>query len=185
LRAHFVSNVDGTHIIETLKQLDAENDLIYRQLKNVQHTGNTHQCPDCTRVVSRKNWAMKKPCATFCSGLDQSCRHYKFGINPQNVLSFGIGSVDAILYGLRSVCLLRCISGWIGFEELLAGAHSMDEHFRAAPLDKNIPVLLGLLGIWLAIFSPQVQLAYSPNDQYLHRFPAYLQQLEMESNAKA
>jgi glucose-6-phosphate isomerase len=108
----------------------------------------------------------------------------KFGINPQNVFEFWdwVGG----RYSLWSAIGLP-IALFIGmdkFEELLGGAYAMDEHFRNAPLDKNIPVLMGMLGIWYGNFFGASSNAVLPYDQYLHRFPAYLQQLDMESNGK-
>jgi len=107
-----------------------------------------------------------------------------FGINPDNVFEFWdwVGG----RYSLWSAIGLP-IALFVGmdrFEELLAGAHAMDEHFRSAPLEQNMPVLMGMLGIWYGNFFGAASNAVLPYDQYLHRFPAYLQQLEMESNGK-
>ncbi|HZW87239.1 MAG TPA: glucose-6-phosphate isomerase [Gallionella sp.] len=185
LRAHFVSNVDGTHIIETLKQLDAETTLFIVSSK----TFSTQET--LTNARTARAWLVEKlgdekaVAQHFAAVSTNLAATAKFGINPQNVFEFWdwVGG----RYSLWSAIGLP-IALYIGmdrFEELLAGAHSMDEHFRAAPLDKNVPVLLGLLGIWYGNFFAAGSTGVFPYDQYLHRFPAYLQQLEMESNGKS
>ncbi len=184
LRAHFVSNVDGTHLAETLKQLDAETTLFIVSSK----TFTTQET--LTNAHSARTWLVEK--------LDDEAavaRHFaavstnlkatgEFGIHPDNVFEFWdwVGG----RYSLWSAIGLP-IALYIGmdrFEELLGGGHAMDEHFRSAPLEQNMPVLLGLLGVWYGNFFGAQSNAVLPYDQYLHRFPAYLQQLEMESNGK-
>ncbi|HET7833298.1 MAG TPA: glucose-6-phosphate isomerase [Gallionella sp.] len=184
LRAHFVSNVDATHLVETLKQLDAETTLFIVSSK----TFTTQET--LTNARSARAWLVEK------LGSEQAvAQHFaavstnlaatgQFGIDPQNVFEFWdwVGG----RYSLWSAIGLP-IALFVGmdrFEELLGGAHAMDEHFRSAPLDQNMPVLLGLLGIWYNNFFGASSNAVLPYDQYLHRFPAYLQQLEMESNGK-
>jgi glucose-6-phosphate isomerase len=125
--------------------------------------------------------AVAKHFAAVSTNLEATAR---FGINPDKVFEFWdwVGG----RYSLWSAIGLP-IAIYIGmdkFEELLDGAHAIDEHFRSAPLEKNIPVLMGLLGIWYGNFFGAASNAILPYDQYLHRFPAYLQQLEMESNGK-
>ncbi len=184
LRAHFVSNVDGTHLVETLKNLDAETTLFIVSSK----TFTTQET--MTNAGSARAWlveklgneqAVTKHFAAVSTNLTATS---KFGINPQNVFEFWdwVGG----RYSLWSAIGLP-IALYVGmdrFEELLGGGYAMDEHFRNAPLDKNIPVLMGLLGIWYADFFGAGANAVFPYDQYLRRFPAYLQQLEMESNGK-
>ena len=184
LRAHFVSNIDGTHLSETLKKLDAETTLFIVSSK----TFTTQET--LTNARSARAWLIEK------LGNEQAvAKHFvavstnieataQFGINPQNVFEFWdwVGG----RYSLWSAIGLP-IALYVGmdkFEELLAGAHAIDEHFRTAPLDKNIPVLMGLLGIWYGNFFGAGSNAVFPYDQYLHRFAAYLQQLDMESNGK-
>jgi glucose-6-phosphate isomerase len=184
LCAHFVSNVDGTHLVETLKNLDAETTLFIVSSK----TFTTQET--LTNAQSARAWLVDK------LGDEQAVvKHFvavstnlkattQFGINPQNVFEFWdwVGG----RYSLWSAIGLP-IALYVGmdkFEELLSGAYAMDEHFRNAPLDKNIPVLMGLLGIWYGNFFGASSNAVLPYDQYLHRFPAYLQQLDMESNGK-
>ncbi len=185
LRAHFVSNVDGTHIAETLKNLDAETTLFIVSSK----TFTTQET--LTNARTARAWLVEKlgdetaVAQHFAAVSTNLAATAKFGINPQNVFEFWdwVGG----RYSLWSAIGLP-IALYVGmakFEELLAGAHSMDEHFRSAPLDKNMPVLLGLLGIWYGNFFATGSTGVFPYDQYLHRFPAYLQQLEMESNGKS
>ena len=184
LRAHFVSNVDGTHLAETLKELDAESTLFIVSSK----TFTTQET--LTNAHSARAWLVEK-----LGGERAVAKHFtavstnlkatgEFGINPDNVFEFWdwVGG----RYSLWSAIGLP-IALYVGmdkFEELLGGAYAMDGHFRSAPLEKNMPVLLGLLGVWYGNFFGAESNAVLPYDQYLHRFPAYLQQLEMESNGK-
>ena len=184
LRAHFVSNADGTQLVETLKNLDAETTLFIVSSK----TFTTQET--LTNARSARAWlvgelgdeqAVAKHFAAVSTNLEATA---KFGINPQNVFEFWdwVGG----RYSLWSAIGLP-IALYVGmdkFEELLGGGYAMDEHFRSAPLDKNIPVLMGLLGIWYGNFFGAGSNAVFPYDQYLHRFAAYLQQLDMESNGK-
>jgi glucose-6-phosphate isomerase len=184
LRAHFVSNVDGTQLVETLKKLDAATTLFIVSSK----TFTTQET--LTNARSARAWlveklgdeqAVAKHFAAVSTNLEATA---KFGIDPHNVFEFWdwVGG----RYSLWSAIGLP-IALFIGmdkFEELLGGAYAMDEHFRSAPMDKNIPVLMGLLDIWYGNFFGAGSKAVFPYDQYLHRFPAYLQQLEMESNGK-
>ncbi|MDD5299933.1 MAG: glucose-6-phosphate isomerase [Gallionella sp.] len=185
LHAHFVSNVDGTHLAETLKKLDAETTLFIISSKTL----TTQET--LTNARSARAWlieklgdeqAVAKHFAAVSTNLEATA---KFGINSENVFEFWdwVGG----RYSLWSAIGLP-IALYVGmdrFEELLGGAYAMDEHFRSAPLDQNIPVLMGLLGIWYGNFFGAESNAVLPYDQYLHRFPAYLQQLEMESNGKS
>lgn len=184
LRAHFVSNIDSSHLSETLKKLDAETTLFIVSSK----TFTTQET--LTNARSAREWlvnvlddeqAVAKHFAAVSTNLEATAQ---FGINPKNVFEFWdwVGG----RYSLWSAIGLP-IALYVGmdkFEELLGGAYAMDEHFRSAPLDKNIPVLMGMLGIWYGNFFGAGSNAVFPYDQYLHRFPAYLQQLDMESNGK-
>ncbi|MEO8331864.1 MAG: glucose-6-phosphate isomerase, partial [Gallionella sp.] len=184
LRTHFVSNIDSSHLLETLKKLDAETTLFIVSSK----TFTTQET--LTNARSARDWligklgderAVAKHFAAVSTNLEATA---KFGINPQNVFEFWdwVGG----RYSLWSAIGLP-IALYLGmdrFEELLDGAYAMDEHFRSAPLDQNIPVLMGLLGIWYGNFFGAGSNAVFPYDQYLHRFAAYLQQLDMESNGK-
>jgi len=184
LHAHFVSNVDGTQLVETLKYLDAETTLFIVSSK----TFTTQET--LTNARSARAWlvselgdeqAVAKHFVAVSTNLEATA---KFGIAQDNVFEFWdwVGG----RYSLWSAIGLP-ITLFIGmdrFEELLGGAYAMDEHFRNAPPDKNMPVLMGLLGVWNGNFFGAGTNAVLPYDQYLHRFPAYLQQLEMESNGK-
>ena len=184
LRAHFVSNVDGTHLAETLKHLDAETTLFIVSSKTftTQETlTNAHSARAWLVSILGDERAVGKHFAAVSTNLEATAR---FGINPHNVFEFWdwVGG----RYSLWSAIGLP-IALYLGmdrFEELLGGAYAMDEHFRTAAPDRNIPVLLGMLGIWYGNFFGAGSNAILPYDQYLHRFPAYLQQLEMESNGK-
>jgi glucose-6-phosphate isomerase len=185
LRAHFVSNVDATQLVETLKTLNAQTTLFIVSSK----TFTTQET--LTNARTARAWltgqlkdeaAVAKHFAAVSTNLAATA---DFGINPDNVFEFWdwVGG----RYSLWSAIGLP-IALFVGmdrFEELLAGAHAMDEHFRSAPLEQNMPVLMGMLGIWYGNFFGAASSAVLPYDQYLHRFPAYLQQLEMESNGKS
>jgi glucose-6-phosphate isomerase len=184
LSAHFVSNVDASDIAETLKKLVPETTLFIISSK----TFTTQETLANARTA--RAWlvehlgseqAVAKHFAAVSTNLAETS---KFGINPENVFEFWdwVGG----RYSLWSAIGLP-IALYIGmenFERLLAGAHTMDEHFHTAPLEKNMPVILGMLGIWYGNFFGVGSYAILPYDQYMHSFPAYLQQLEMESNGK-
>jgi glucose-6-phosphate isomerase len=185
LRVHFVSNVDGTQIVETLKPLAPKNTLFIIASK----TFTTQET--LTNAHSAKEWllaAAKNPAAVakhFVALSTNAKEVAKFGIDTQNMFEFWdwVGG----RYSLWSAIGLS-IAIFIGmdnFEELLGGAFAMDEHFRTTPLEKNLPVILGLLGIWYNNFFGAQTHAILPYDQYMHRFPAYFQQGDMESNGKS
>lgn len=184
LRAHFVSNVDATQITETLKKLDAETTLFIVSSKTfvTQETlTNARSARDWLTAKLGDPAAVEKHFAAVSTNLKATAA---FGINPDRVFEFWdwVGG----RYSLWSAIGLP-IALFIGmdkFEELLAGAHAMDEHFRTTPLAQNMPVLMGMLGIWYGDFFGAGSNAVLPYDQYLHRFPAFLQQLDMESNGK-
>jgi glucose-6-phosphate isomerase len=185
LRAHFVSNVDGTHIAEVLKRVDPERTLFIIASK----TFTTQET--LTNAKTARAWLLDKP------GVDASAvaKHFvALSTNAKEVSSFGIDTANMFefwdwvggRYSLWSAIGLpiACVIGMDNFEELLAGAHEMDQHFRIAPLEKNLPVTLAMLGIWYAGFHGAETHAILPYDQYLHRFAAYFQQGDMESNGK-
>lgn len=185
LNIHFVSNVDATHLVETLRRLKPENTLFLIASK----TFTTQET--MTNAHSARTWlvnALTDETAVSRHFVAISTNRQKvteFGINPDNMFEFWdwVGG----RYSLWSAIGLS-IALYIGmdnFEELLAGAHRVDEHFRSAPFAENIPVLMGLLGVWYNNFFAADSHAILPYDQYLHRFPAYLQQGDMESNGKS
>ena len=184
IRPHFVSNVDGTHIAETLKRLDPETTLFMIASKTftTQETmTNAHRARDWFISHAGQAEFVKKH---FVAISTNEAAVRKFGIAPENMFIFWdwVGG----RYSLWSAIGLSiaCSIGFANFRELLAGAQVMDRHFREAPFNQNIPVILALLGIWYNNFFGAASHAILPYDQYLHRFPAYLQQADMESNGK-
>jgi glucose-6-phosphate isomerase len=185
MRVHFVSNVDGTHVAETLRRVDPERTLFIVASK----TFTTQET--LTNARSARSWLLEafggetKAVAKHFVALSTNAKEVAaFGIDPENMFEFWdwVGG----RYSLWSAIGLSiaCVLGMDAFEELLAGAHAMDEHFRTAPLEKNLPVVLAMLGVWYANFFGAETHAILPYDQYLHRFPAYFQQGDMESNGK-
>ncbi|HEY3354001.1 MAG TPA: glucose-6-phosphate isomerase [Polyangia bacterium] len=186
LRAHFVSNVDGTHLAETVRDLDPETTLFIVASK----TFTTQET--ITNARSARAWLMSRmrhdPAAVarhFVAVSTNAKEVAAFGIDPANM--FGFWDWVGGRYSLWSAIGLpiACVIGMDRFEELLDGAHAMDQHFRGAPLERNLPVIMGLLGVWYANFFGAETHAILPYDQYLARFPAYLQQGDMESNGKS
>jgi len=184
LDVHFVSNVDGTQIAETLKRLDPETTLFTVASK----TFTTQET--LTNAWTARRWFLDQAedeayVAKHFVALSTNREEVeKFGIDPQNM--FGFWDWVGGRYSLWSAIGLpiSLAIGFDRFEALLAGAHAMDEHFRTAPLEENIPITLGLLGVWYGSFWGAETHAILPYDQYLHRFPAYFQQGDMESNGK-
>lgn len=184
LNMHFVSNVDGTQIAETLKTLNPETTLFLIASK----TFTTQET--MTNAHSARDWLL-----TFAKDEKYIAKHFvalstnseevsKFGIDTNNMFEFWdwVGG----RYSLWSAIGLSIILsiGFDNFVQLLSGAHAMDKHFTQTPLEKNIPVLLGLIGIWYNNFFESETEAILPYDQYMHRFAAYFQQGNMESNGK-
>jgi len=185
LAVHFVSNVDGTHIMETLKQLDPETTLFLIASK----TFTTQET--MINAFSAREWFLK--CA---KDQIQVSKHFvAISTNIEKVEEFGIDKDNMFVfwdwvggrYSLWSAIGLSiaCYIGYENFTELLQGAYEMDNHFRGTQFEKNIPIILALIGIWYNnFFSAQTE-AILPYDQYMHRFPAYFQQGNMESNGKS
>ncbi len=184
LRVHFVSNVDGSQIVDVLSGLNPATTLFLVASKTftTQETlANAHHA---------RRWLLD-------AATDEAavCRHFvALSTNGEKVQAFGIDPVNMFefwdwvggRYSLWSaIGLSIALSvGMDHFEELLAGAHAMDTHFRSAPLEQNMPVVMALLGIWYHNFFGAESYAVLPYDQHLHRLPAYLQQADMESNGK-
>ncbi|CAG9570898.1 unnamed protein product [Danaus chrysippus] len=184
LKVHFVSNIDGTHLAEVLKRLNPETSLFIIASK----TFTTQET--ITNATSAKEWFLnsaKDPSAVSKHFVALSTNGEKvtaFGIDPKNM--FGFWDWVGGRYSLWSAIGLS-ISLYIGFEnfeKLLEGAHFMDKHFMSAPLEQNAPVILAMLGVWYGNFYGAETHALLPYDQYLHRFAAYFQQGDMESNGK-
>nr|WP_294947484.1 glucose-6-phosphate isomerase [uncultured Mucilaginibacter sp.] len=184
LTLHFVSNVDGTHIAETLKKVDPETTLFLIASKTftTQETmGNAHSARDWFIANGGKEEDVAKHFAALSTNGEGVA---KFGIDTKNMFEFWdwVGG----RYSLWSAIGLS-ISLSIGFDnfiELLEGAHAMDKHFQSTELEENIPAILALLGIWYNNFFESETQAILPYDQYMHRFAAYFQQGDMESNGK-
>ena len=184
LNVHFVSNVDATDLAETLKRLDPETTLFIISSKTfttLETLTNAHSARDWLVKHLGADEVVGKHFVAVSTNLTETS---KFGINPENVFEFWdwVGG----RYSLWSAIGLPIVLyiGINNFERLLAGAHAMDKHFRETPLERNMPVILGMLGIWYTNFFGAASYAILPYDQYLQHFPTYLQQLEMESNGK-
>ncbi len=185
LKIHFVSNVDGTHIAETVRELNPETTLFIIASK----TFTTQET--LTNAHSARSWFLQTArdqahvAKHFVALSTNEAAVHEFGIAPENMFEFWdwVGG----RYSLWSaIGLPIAVSiGMDNFEELLTGAHLMDEHFRTAPLEKNLPATLALLGLWYNNFWEADTQAILPYDQYLHRFAAYFQQGDMESNGKS
>jgi glucose-6-phosphate isomerase len=185
IHPHFVSNIDGTHITETLQLINPETTLFIVASK----TFTTQET--MTNAETAKNWLLSR-------GANQQdiAKHFvAVSTNRQAVTAFGIAPENMFIfwdwvggrYSLWSSIGLSiaCTIGFDNFERLLDGAHAMDNHFKTEPFGKNIPVILALLGVWYNNFYGASSEAILPYDQYLHRFAAYNQQGNMESNGKA
>jgi glucose-6-phosphate isomerase len=185
LTFRFVSNVDGTDFAEATRDLDPEETLFIVSSK----TFTTLET--MTNARTARAWALAKlgdEAATakhFVAVSTNAEEVSGFGIDTANMFGFwdwvgGRYSLDSAI-GLSTMLAI----GPDGFRDLLAGFHAVDEHFRTAPLERNLPVLMGLLVVWYADFFGAQTIGVMPYDQYLERFPAYLQQLTMESNGKS
>ncbi len=185
LRAHFVSNVDGTHLAETVKHLNAETTLFIIASK----TFTTQET--MTNAESAKRWFLEKSdqqgdvAKHFVAVSTNAKAVTAFGIAPENMFVFWdwVGGRYSLWSSIG--LSIACTIGFENFEALLTGAHRMDKHFRETAFEKNIPVILALIGIWYGNFFDAQSEAILPYDQYLHRFAAYFQQGNMESNGKS
>ena len=184
LTMYFVSNVDGTHIAETLKKVNPETTLILVASK----TFTTQET--MTNALSARDWflaAAKDPAhvAKHFAALSTNAKAVaEFGIDTNNMFEFWdwVGGRYSLWSAIGLSIALSI--GFENFEALLSGAHEMDKHFRSAPLAQNIPTTLALVGLWNTNFLGAQTEAILPYDQYLHRFAAYFQQGNMESNGK-
>jgi len=185
LNAHFVSNVDPSHLAEVLKRVKPETTLFIVASKTFT-TQETLANAQAARAWFLKSAKKKEAVAKHFVAVSTNAEAVaRFGIDTANM--FGFWDWVGGRYSLWSAIGLP-IALYLGmdrFEELLAGGHDMDEHFQSAPLDRNIPVVMGLIGLWYNNFWDAQSYAVLPYDQYLARFPAYLQQLDMESNGKS
>ncbi|MEJ7625856.1 MAG: glucose-6-phosphate isomerase [Ferruginibacter sp.] len=184
IEAYFVSNVDASHISETLKKIKAEETLFLVASK----TFTTQET--MTNAISARDWFLEN------GGNEKDiAKHFvAISTNKEAVIQFGIAAENMFVfwdwvggrYSLWSAIGLSIAVtiGYENYEQLLKGAHDADIHFLQTDLEKNIPVMMGLVGIWLRNFYGAATEAILPYDQYMHRFPAYFQQGNMESNGK-
>ncbi len=184
MKFRFVSNVDGTDLYEATRDLDPAETLFIVASK----TFGTIET--LTNARSARNWV------TGALGDDAVARHFvavsteaervaEFGIDPTNMFEFWDWVGGRYSFPSAIGLSLMVAIGPAAFREMLEGFHTMDEHFRTAPFERNLPVLLGMLGIWHGNFFGAETTAVLPYSQYLGRFPSYLQQLDMESNGKS
>ncbi|HKT90668.1 MAG TPA: glucose-6-phosphate isomerase, partial [Paraburkholderia sp.] len=185
ITSHFVSNVDGADLWRTIENIDPEETLAII----VSKTFTTLET--MTNALSMRDWFVKHGCPE-----SELAKHFVgVSANPAEVVKFGIAKENVFemwdwvggRYSLWSAVGLSIMIA-IGpqqFDELLAGAHDMDKHFREAPLEKNLPVLLGMIGVWYRNFFGSQSYLVAPYSEALHFLPSYLQQLEMESNGKS
>ncbi|MDH5182856.1 MAG: glucose-6-phosphate isomerase [Gammaproteobacteria bacterium] len=185
VKVHFMSNVDGSHVVDILNHVQPETTLFIIASKSF----TTQE--SLSNALTVRRWMQDR-----LSHPDQLAQHFvavtadrdkamEFGLPEENIFEFWdwVGGRYSLWSAVGlSVALYL---GMDNFEELLAGAHEMDEHFRQAPFEENMPVLMGLLGIWYSNFFGSQTHAILPYDQHLHRFSAYFQQGDMESNGKS
>ncbi len=184
IETFFVSNVDGTHIAETLKKVDPETTLFMVASKTftTQETmTNAHSARDWFLAAAKDKEHIKKHFVALSTNKESV---QEFGIDTANMFAFWdwVGG----RYSLWSAIGLSisCTIGFDNFEKLLEGAHAMDNHFKTADFEENVPTILALLGVWYNNFFGAESQAILPYDQYMHRFAAYFQQGDMESNGK-
>jgi glucose-6-phosphate isomerase len=185
LRPHFVSNVDGTHLSEVLRQVQPETTLFIIASKTFTTQETLANARSARRWLVERLGAEDAVAKHFVALSTNQDAVVEFGIDPANM--FELWDWVGGRYSLWSAIGLSIatVIGMDHFEELLAGAYEVDEHFRAAPLRENIPVIMAALGVWYHNFFGASSHAVVPYDQSLHRFPAYLQQADMESNGKS
>jgi glucose-6-phosphate isomerase len=184
LNFQFVSNIDGTDFIEATRDLSAEETLFIiasKTFTTLETMTNAHTARDWALKTLKHSSAVAKHFVAVSTNAGEVS---KFGIDTANMFEFwdwvgGRYSMDSAI-GLSTMVAI----GPENFSAMLDGFHQMDEHFRTAPFERNLPVLMGLLGIWYNNFFNTQTIAVLPYEQYLERFPAYLQQLTMESNGK-
>ncbi len=185
VQAYFVSNVDGTHIAETLKKVKPERTLFLIASK----TFTTQET--MTNAHTAREWFLKKAkdekhiVKHFAALSTNEKEVVKFGIDKKNMFEFWdwVGGRYSLWSAIGLSIALTI--GYKNFEELLKGGHEIDKHFRTTPFEKNIPVLMALVGVWYTNFFGSQSEAILPYDQYMYRFAAYFQQGNMESNGKS
>ncbi|WP_276501592.1 glucose-6-phosphate isomerase [Terrimonas pollutisoli] len=185
IETFFVSNIDGTHIAETLKKVNPERTLFLVASKTftTQETmTNAHTAREWFLIKAKNEKHIAKHFAALSTNEKEVV---KFGIDKDNMFEFWdwVGGRYSLWSAIGLSIALSI--GYKNFEQLLKGAHHTDQHFQETPFDKNIPVLMGMIGLWYTNFFGSQTEAILPYDQYMHRFPAYFQQGNMESNGKS
>lgn len=181
---HFVSNIDGAAIVEALNKCDPETTLFLIASKTFT-TQETMTNANTARAWLVKALGEKAVSSHFVALSTNTEQVEKFGIDTKNMFEFWsfVGGRYSMWSAIGLSIMLSI--GYDRFIEMLEGAFEMDEHFKTAPIEQNIPMIMGLLGIWYHVFYKAETYAVLPYYQYLHRLPAYLQQLDMESNGKS
>ncbi len=184
MHCHFISNIDGTNAYEVLKDLNPETTLFIVASKTFTTIETLTNAKTCRKwlIDALGEHAVSKHFVALSTNKEKVS---EFGIDPENMFEFWdfVGGRYSV-WG--AIGLIIAISvGYENFEKLLKGAHEMDEHFKTAPLEQNIPVIMALLGIWYNNFFDIHRYAVIPYDEYLQYLPSYLQQLDMESNGKS
>ncbi len=185
IAVHFVSNVDGTHIAEILRRVDLEETLFLVASKTFTTQETMTNARTARAALLKAVGGDEKAIARHFAALSTNIPAVKeFGIDPQNAFAFWdwVGGRYSLWSAIGLPIALHV--GFENFEKLLKGADAMDRHFREAPLEANMPVILAVLGVWYTDFFGAESHGVMPYDQYLHRLPAYLQQADMESNGK-
>jgi glucose-6-phosphate isomerase len=182
---HFVSNVDGTHLAETLRRVNPETTLFIiasKTFTTLETMANAHSARDWFLAQAKDEQAVARHFVALSTNTEAVA---KFGINPANMFVFWdwVGGRYSLWSAIGLSIALSV--GFDHFEAMLEGAFAADEHFRTAPLEQNIPVIMGLLGVWYGNYFGAQTHAILPYDQYLTRFAAYFQQGDMESNGKS
>lgn len=181
---HFVSNVDSTHLAEVLRLIDHEQTLFIIASKTFT-TQETMSNAHSARAWFLEHPAQEKDIAKHFVAVSTNADGVaKFGIDTANMFEFWDWVGGRYSFTSAIGLSIACTVGFTNFRQLLDGFHTMDEHFRTAPFEKNMPVILALIGIWYNNFFGAATEAILPYEQYLHRFPAYFQQGNMESNGK-
>jgi glucose-6-phosphate isomerase len=184
LTMHFVSNIDGTHIAETLKSVDPETTLFLIASKTFT-TQETMTNANTARDWFLENGAKKEDIAKHFAALSTNAKDVEaFGIDTNNMFEFWdwVGGRYSLWSAIGLPIALSI--GFDNFKQLLAGAHAADQHFETSEFEINVPVILALIGVWYINFFDAETQAILPYDQYMHRFAAYFQQGDMESNGK-
>jgi len=185
VNVHFMSNVDGSHVVDILNQVQPETTLFIIASKSFTTQESLSNALTVRRWMEERVRHPDQLAHHFVAVTADRDKAMAFGLPKENIFEFWdwVGGRYSLWSAVGlSVALYL---GMDNFEELLVGAHEMDEHFRTAPFDKNMPVLMGLLGIWYSNFFGAQTHAILPYDQHLHRFSAYFQQGDMESNGKS